>query len=150
MVNWAARPSCLDARRAAPRRHPRPLAVPGSALTAPHTAAAAEIETAGAARPLTAGLNSDRDRALGRNSAPDLCFATGRIADGSIDDLNTITKTGRASASARRDHDAPVTVKGASRNSRSGDGHASRYQCGCLQTNTQPFRSCLSTLFIRS
>jgi len=110
-------------------------------LAAPHTAAAAEIETAGAARPLTAGLNSDRDRALGRNSAPDLCFATGRIADGSIDDLHTITKTRRASASARRDYDAPVTVKGAPRNSRSGDGHASRYQA----TNAQPFR-----VFIRS
>jgi hypothetical protein len=117
-------------------------------LAAPHTAAAAEIETARAASPLTAGLNSDCDRALGRDPAPDLCFATGRIADGSIDDLHTITKTRWASTSARRNYDAPVAVKGASRNSRSGDGHASRCQGECLQTNTQ-FRACLSTLFIR-
>src|SRR5262249_61440919 len=107
------RPRSPAPSRAAPRRHPRPLAVPGPALAAPHTAAAAEIETAGAARPLTAGLNSDRDRALGRNSAPDLCFATGRIADDSIDDLHTIPKTPRAYASARRDYDAPVTLKAA-------------------------------------
>jgi hypothetical protein len=119
-------------------------------LAAPHTAAAGEIEAAGAARPLTAGLNSDCDRALGRHSTLDLCFATRRIADGSIDDLHAVTNTRWASTSARRDYDAPVAVKGASRNSRSSDGHASRCQGRCLQTNAQPFRARSSFLFIRS
>jgi hypothetical protein len=121
------------------------LAETGSALAAPRTTAAGKIKTARAERPLTAGLNSNCDRALGRDPALDLCIATGRIADGSIDDLHTITKTRWASTSARRDYDAPVAVKGVSRNSRRGDGHASRCQGRCLQTNTQPFR-----VFIRS
>jgi len=124
IVDWSARRSRLDARRAAPLGHPRPLAEPGSALAAPDTAAAGEIETARAARPLTAG----------------------RIADGSIDDLHTITKTGWASASTRRNHDAPVAIIGGSRNSRSGDGQASRCQGRCLQANAQPIRAS----FIRS
>jgi hypothetical protein len=95
---------------------------------------------------LTAGLNGDCDRPLGRDPALDLCFANGRIADGPVDDLHPVAKTRWASTSARHNHDAPVAIIGASRNGRSGDGQASRCQCRCLQTNAQPIRA----RFIRS